>query len=347
MTNGTKSNGTANQIPEVFTTCLSSSDVDAASSLRQITEIARWSEEEGCTGILVYTDNRSLDPWLIAQVIIEQTAALCPLVAVQPVYMHPYSLAKMIASLAHLYRRRVYLNMVAGGFKNDLIALNDLTPHEKRYERLIEYTEIITRLLAGGAVTFEGEFYKVDKLKLTPPLPEDLMPGIFVSGSSEAGQEAARRMSAVAVEYPKPPKEYEGRCEEPSRKMGVRVGIIARSSEKEAWRIAHERFPEDRKGQLTHQLAMKRSDSQWHRQLSEREETCNNGNDPYWLVPFQNYKAFCPYLVGSYDRVAREVANYMRAGYGSFILDIPVSQAELNHINIVFGIAGKSHQLAQ
>ena len=339
MTHGIRSNGTANQIPEVFSTCLSSSDIDAASALRRIAEIARWSEEGGCRGILVYTDNRSLDPWLVAQVIMQHTAALCPLVAVQPVYMHPYSLAKMIASLAHLYRRRVYLNMVAGGFKNDLTALNDLTAHEKRYERLIEYTEIIKRLLAGGAVTFEGEFYKVDKLKLAPPLPEDLTPGIFVSGSSEAGQEAARRMSAVAVEYPKPPKEYEGWCAEPSRKMGIRVGIIARSAEEEAWRIAHERFPQDRKGQLAHALAMKTSDSQWHRQLSEREKAVNTENDPYWLVPFQNYEAFCPYLVGSYDRVAREVASYMRAGYRSFILDIPVSEAELNHINIVLRIA--------
>src|SRR5467141_3250044 len=230
---------------KIFSTCTPSALAQPRTCIRQLEEIARWSEDAGCEGMLVFTDNAQLDPWLVSQVIIEATERLCPLVAIQPAYMHPYSLAKMIASLAHLYRRRVYLNMVAGGFKNDLIALNDLTPHEKRYERLIEYTEIITRLLAGGAVTFEGEFYKVDKLKLTPPLPEDLMPGIFVSGSSEAGQEAARRMSAVAVEYPKPPKEYEGRCEEPSRRMGVRVGIIARSSEEEAWRIAHQRFPED------------------------------------------------------------------------------------------------------
>jgi alkanesulfonate monooxygenase len=334
-----------NQIPEVFTTCLSSTDVDAASSLRKIVEIAQWSEHQGCRGILVYTDNKSLDPWLVAQVIIEHTMTLCPLVAVQPIYMHPYSIAKMIASLAHLYRRRVYLNMVAGGFKNDLIALNDSTPHEKRYERLIEYTEIIKRLLAGGAVTSEGEFYKVDKLKLTPPVPEELMPGIFVSGSSDAGQEAARRMNAIAVEYPKPPKEYETSCADTSAQKGIRIGIIARSSEEEAWQIAHERFPEDRKGQLTHQLAMKSSDSQWHRQLSEREDASQAGDDTYWLVPFQNYKAFCPYLVGSYDRVAGEVANYMRAGYGSFILDIPVSEAELNHINTVFRVAEKALQL--
>src|SRR6266566_3812159 len=84
--------------------------------------------------MLIY--NSKLDPWLVSQIIIQNTRSLCPLVAVQPVYMHPYSVAKMLASFGYLYRRRLYLNMVAGGFKNDLIALNDTTPHDKRYQRL-------------------------------------------------------------------------------------------------------------------------------------------------------------------------------------------------------------------
>ena len=57
--------------------------------------------------------------------------------------MHPFTVAKTIASIGCLYGRQMYLNMVAGGFKNDLNALNDTTPHDKRYERLAEYTTII------------------------------------------------------------------------------------------------------------------------------------------------------------------------------------------------------------
>ena len=36
---------------------------------------------------------------------------------------------------------------------------------------------------------------------------------------------------------------------------------IAREDEETAWRVAHAPLPEDRKGQLAHQLAMKKSDS--------------------------------------------------------------------------------------
>ncbi len=322
---------------EVFSTCPNSSGAAPESYLKYVADVARWSEQNGCKGILVYTDNSMVDPWLVSQIIIENTAALCPLVAVQPAYMHPYTVAKMVASLGFLYGRQIYLNMVAGGFKNDLLALDDSTPHDKRYERLTEYTTIIRQLLAGPApVTFSGEFYKVDKLRMTPPLPAHLFPGIFVSGSSEAGLASAQAIGATAIRYPKPAKDYETEPLVDGVPSGIRVGIIARESSEEAWEIAHQRFSEDRKGQFTHQLAMKVSDSSWHKQLSEMAEETQTEQSPYWLVPFQNYKTMCPYLVGSYQRVGNELARYIAAGYHSFILDIPPNEEELHHINLTF-----------
>ena len=328
---------------EVFSTCPYSSAVERERFLPYVMDVARWSEQAGCRGILVYTDNSTVDPWLVSQIIIQSTEALCPLVAVQPVYMHPYSVAKMVASVGHLYGRRIYLNMVAGGFKNDLEALNDMTPHDRRYDRLIEYTAVIKELLASPlGVSYEGEFYKVDKLKMTPPLSPDLSPGIFVSGSSEAGLAASKAIGAVAIKYPKPVDEYEGVGVDEAVDSGVRVGIITRKDQDEAWRVAYERFPEDRKGQIAHQLALKVSDSTWHKQLSEMGEGAETQDNPYWLIPFKNYKTFCPYLVGSYNRVAEELARYIAVGYETFILDIPPNEEELHHIGVVFDLASKA-----
>jgi len=56
-------------------------------------------------------------------------------------------------------------------------------------------------------------------------------------------------------------------------------------------------------------------------------------------VPFENYKTFCPYLVGSYAAVAQAVAGYVNAGYRTFVLDVPASPEELSHIGRVFGLA--------
>src|SRR6266550_3066683 len=259
-------NDQAEVVLEIFSTCPQAADFDRHAYAQRVIDVARWSERHGCRGILVYSDNRQLDPWLVAHLILQHTQTLCPLVAVQPVYTHPYAVAKMVATLAHLYGRRVYLNMVAGGFKNDLTALHDGTPHDRRYDRLIEYTLIIRQLLEGtGPVSFDGDCYTVKGLHLTPAVPPELF-----------------------------------------------------------------------RGQLTHQLAMKVSDSIWHRQLAELAKTAASAEHPYWLVPFENYKTMCPYLVGSYERVGDELSRYMSVGYRSFILDIPPTQEELHHTNQAF-----------
>jgi alkanesulfonate monooxygenase len=329
---------------DVFTTTPPSNGADPATYLQRVTEIARWSEAAGCEGTLVYTDNSLLDPWLVSQAIIAGTERICPLVAIQPVYMHPYAAAKMVASLGFMYRRPIWLNIVAGGFRNDLTALGDDTPHDDRYERAKEYARVMLGLLAGDATTLAGRYYNVKNLCMAPPLPAELRPGVMISGSSPAGFAAARAIGAVPVKYPKPPGEE---VMEDTAGFGVRVGIIARETELEAWRVAHERFPEDRKGQIAHRVAMKVSDSRWHEQLSRTDVDGGQHGDgeqpnPYWLVPFQNYKTFCPYLVGAHEHIAELVAAYIRLGVRTFILDIPPSEDELWHTGIVLRAAAEA-----
>src|SRR5439155_21162436 len=90
---------------EVVSTCAQSSDGDPETYAQRVADVARWGEQAGCKGILEYADNRLLDPWLVSHIIIQNTTSLCPLVAVQPIYMHPYAVAKMVASLGLLHRR--------------------------------------------------------------------------------------------------------------------------------------------------------------------------------------------------------------------------------------------------
>jgi alkanesulfonate monooxygenase len=327
---------------DIFSTCPQSTTSDPKTYRRRVAEVARWSERVGCRGILVYTDNSLVDPWMVSQLILEHTSTLCPLVAVQPIYMHPYTAAKQVATLGFLYERRIYLNMLAGGFRNDLLALGDSTPHDDRYARTVEYTTIIRQLLENSSgVSFEGKYYRIQNLKMSPQLPRSLQPGILISGSSEAGMAAAHAIGATAVKYPLPPNEERGVGKDVAIPCGVRVGIVARPSAELAWQVALERFPETREGQLAHHLAMKVSDSAWHKQLSSRTADANGDDNPYWLGPFHNYQTFCPYLVGTYERVAREIAAYIGHGYRTFILDIPPSEEELDHIAIVFSEALK------
>ena len=332
-------NGSAGTL-ELFSTCPASSNTPREQYLDRVADVARWSERHGCRGMLVYSDNRQVDPWLVAQHVIHHTSELCPLVAVQPVYMHPYTVAKLVTSLAWLCGRRVYLNLVAGGFKNDLEALNDSTEHDRRYERLTDYATLIGRLLSGAAVTHQGAFYGATRLKLTPPVSTELLPGLFVSGSSAAGLAAARAIGATAIKYPRPPGEEES-AEEGVR-TGARIGIVAREDSEEAWRVARQHFPPDRRGQLTREMATRVSDSFWHRQIADAAGAGVGvgvgGADagPYWLEPFEHYQTMCPYLVGSYDEVAGLLARYLELGHEVFILDIPTAEDDLYHARTAF-----------
>ena len=326
-------------LPRIFSTCPQSRDVEPGTYKALVAEVSRWSEAAGCEGLLIYTDHGIVDPWLVAQLVVEATERLCPLVAVQPVYMHPYTVAKMVTSIASLHGRRVYLNLVAGGFRNDLTALGDAVEHDDRYSRLVEYTRIIKDLISGaGPVSIDGRFYAVQNLKLSPPVREDLWPGFMISGSSPAGDAAARALQAISVKYPQPALDEQAHT--PGRnELGMRIGIVTRADGVEAWEVAHARFPEDRAGQITHGLAMRVSDSDWHHQLSELAVASARRQDPYWLGPFQNYQTFCPYLVGAHDVVAAELRRYIELGFGIFILDIPRCQGDLENVRTVFELA--------
>ena len=147
----------------------------------------------------------------------------------------------------------------------------------------------------------------------------------MVSGSSAAGREVAREIGAIAVRYPEPAdrgRRSPGTAT--ARPSGIRIGIIARDgSGRGAWRVAHERFPADRKGQIAHALAHETSPTRSGTISSRRSIRDEPDDDPYWLHPFQNYQTFCPYLVGSYERVAQEVAPLPRRRRVDVILDVP------------------------
>ncbi len=302
---------------------------------KHVLNTAKWSEDNGYEGTLIYANNSLADGWHIAQTILEHTEKLKPLVAVNPIYVRPYTLAKRVATLAFMYNRRVDINWIAGGFKGDLVSLHEDTPHDERYDRLVDYAKLINGLLTNkGAYTHDGKYYKVTNVRMRPQISPELIPLELISGTSEAGLAAAKQLGATKVKYAKPLSEYEGVSPDENFNLGVRFGIIARDTSEQAWEIANERFPDDMKGKMAHTMATKASDSSWHKELSNLEK--REGQEVYWLKPFHTYKTFCPYLVGSHKEVAEELAGYVKLGHTSIILDIMNEQDDFTNCRIVF-----------
>ncbi len=321
---------------DLYTTIPGSIIQERFQFLQELKRICTQSERYGCKGILVYSDNSLADPWVISTVILDQTRKLIPMIALQPAYMHPYTVAKKISTIALIYGRRIALNLVAGGYTNDLKALNDPSKHDERYERLTEYTEIIQQLLTSKVgVTYEGKHYQIKNLKLKPEMPENLQPLYYLSGSSSAAKETSARLGVPGIQYPEPVDTY-SQVNGESEIEGIRIGILARHSHEKAWNDARKRFPETRNGKMMHQLAKNASDSHWHEKLSNHDGDSKQEESVYWLGPFKHYHTFCPYLVGDYQEVAKELLEYLKAGCSTCIIDTPVSELELHSTVQVF-----------
>jgi alkanesulfonate monooxygenase len=330
----------------VYATAPSSNDCTPAEFRRRLLEVARWAEAARCRGLLVYTDNTLVDPWAAAQTMIANTAELVPMVAVQPVYMHPFSVARMISSIGFLHGRQVDLNLVTGGFNGDLRALGCALEHDERYRRLIEYGRIVTRLLtADRPVTHTGEHYRLVAASVSPPLAAELMPRLFVAGSSPACVAANEDLGAVRLAYPRWIGDY-GADALALRGTGIRVGIIARETSEAAWRVANQRFPSDRDGERLHDVAARLVESRWHRRLSADAQRASAPRGAYWLYPFRAYRTFCPYLVGDHEEVGELLSRYLELGVTTLILDVPAELDDLFHAGIAVDLAAQRCRVA-
>jgi alkanesulfonate monooxygenase len=302
--------------------------------LRKLLQTARWAEDAGYRGALMYSDSTCIDVWMAAQAAIVNTATFVPLVAVQPIDMTPFALARAVSSLAHLYGRGVDLNFVSGGFSRDLAAQGDALAHDARYDRLTEYVTILRLLLGGGQVSYAGQYYTVRRARLTAPVPGDLLPTAYVSGSSAASLQTGESLGLGQLSAPLLPRDN---ASPDLRKnkfgAGISIGIIARDDSSEAWRIARKRFPADPEGAVRMKLLLSASVSSWQPQLAA-VPIADEGEGAYWLVPFRYYHSFAPYLVGSHDEVAQALATYLTGGIRTFIVDIPQEPDDLHHARI-------------
>jgi alkanesulfonate monooxygenase len=295
---------------------------------QRIGEVAGWAEDAGLRGMLLYTDNISLDPWAVAHLIIRSTKRLVPLIAVNPMYMHPFIVAQMAGSLAFLHERGVDLNLVTGGFLRQHREMGGKLDHDERYDRLAEFGEIISRLLTKDEpLAFDGRYYTQNGITLVPPLEPRMAPRIYVSGASEACVRTQHALGATRLTYPRELGTYVGAA--PLANCGLRLGIIARDSAEEAWRVAHDRFPVDLEGEELHDLATELVESEWHLSLSADALRDAKPMGNYWLYPFRAYHTFCPYFVGTYGEVSALLARYLRLGVSALILDSPSEADDL------------------
>ena len=300
---------------------------DPGTYVGELMPVARFADSNAFEGILLFEGNDVfVEPWAMAQHIMAATARTSPLIAVNPVYMHPFTAAKFVSSLAQLHGRKVYLNMITGTAVSDLHGLGDDQSHADRYVRLGEFVALMRQLLTSPRpVNFEGRFYRTRNLQLRPRLPRELMPEFLIAGQSGAAQRVAKETGCIKMQML--PPDLDRGLDAP----GMNFGIFAREGRDEARQAAKLRFrdnPDDRELLV---LTMENTDSVWKRHLyaGQNAELQDNG---YWLLPFLTFQADCPYLVGSYEEIGAKLKAFAAKGLTTVMLDMVADEAEMQHV---------------
>ncbi|GGA81151.1 LLM class flavin-dependent oxidoreductase [Puia dinghuensis] len=318
---------------KLFTVLYRSDDIQSY-GYTDMKEMIRLSEEFKFTGLLLFESNRgNLDPWVFAQIVLGSTKELCPFVAVNPIYMHPFSVAKKILCLSKLYERKIYVNFISGTSKGDLFALGDTLDREQRYDRLEEYIYIVDSLLRlRKPVTFTGTFYTVNSLMLSDSLPADLLPEYFIAGSSVEASELNQKFSSTSFFMAKEPDLQDNPATIQSlQKRGVHFGLITRPVEIDAMNMLNEIFKDDGSGEDMLNYSMSNTDSVWKKEMFENSK--NVSGKTYSLAPFKNFKADCPYFVGDYDQIGNVIVKYVVSGVSALVVEIPGGQEEFMHVH--------------
>ena len=164
------------------------------------------------------------------------TAVTCP-----SLRYHPAIVAQFAATLGVLSEGRFTLGLGAGENLNEhVIGAGWPAPHA-RQAMLAEAVEIITRLWQGHELSFEGEYFEVDRAKLWD-LPEQAPQLAIAAGGPKAAQLAAAKGAGLFATEPRPELVERYAADGGKGPRFAEVALSWARTQAEAVRVAHERF---------------------------------------------------------------------------------------------------------
>ena len=166
----------------------------------------------------------------------------------RPGLQEPAAAARMAATLDRISDGRLLINVVTGGDPVELKGDGVFLDHDERYAVTDEFLHIWRGLLAGETVTFRGQPPRDrGRQAAVPAGAEALSAALFrrlVAGRHRGRGRACRRLSHLGRAARRRRREDRRRRERPRRaravrsRFGIRLHVIVREREEDAWRAA-------------------------------------------------------------------------------------------------------------
>lgn len=335
---------------------LGTSDFGRAPTNAYLREIAVSADRLGYDGMLIPTGASCLDPWVVAASLVPVTRRIKLLVALRTSLGGPTGGARQAATLDAALEGRLLLNVVPGGDAAELAAEGAFLAHDERYAAADEYLTVWKRLMAGETVDFDGRHVKVKGARNFFPPAQRPHPPLYFGGSSEAAHDLAAQHVDAYLTWGEPPAavgqkiaDVRARAARHGRtvRFGVRLHVIARETEAEAWAEADRlisRLSDEDIAAAQENFA--RMDS-----VGQSRMAALHGGRRDRLVVGPNLWAGVGLvrggagtaLVGSAEQVAERLAEYRALGVDTFVLSgYPHLEEAIRFAELVFPLIGKA-----
>ena len=242
--------------------------------------------------------------------------------------MHPIMLARTVATLDHMLKGRLTLNVISSDFPGQK------EPSAYRYQRSREVVQILKQAWTQDEINFNGKIYNFDGVSTEParPYQQNGGPLLYFGGYSPDAIELCAEHCDVYLMWPESKEDLanrmlavNARAEAHGRTIdyGLRVHMIVRDTEAEAREFARELVSklDDDTGSAIRDRALDSGSLGVSRQARNRDFADMEGFiEPHLWTGVGRARSGCgAALVGSVDQVLSEIESYQKMGIRSFI----------------------------
>jgi alkanesulfonate monooxygenase len=307
--------------------------------LGYLQQVASAVDNLGFYGALLPTGRSCEDAWVTASFLAANTKRMRFLVAVRPGLVSPTLAARMAATFDRLSNGRILINVVTGGDPVELAGDGLFVDHDTRYKVTDEFLAIWRSVLANKTeVNFEGEQLQVRGAKVLFPAVQNPYPALYFGGSSDGAIDVAAKHVDYYLTWGEPPDQVKEKLAKARNyayakygrtlKFGIRLHLIVRESEDEAWRDAERLISQvtDKTVALAQQT-MARQDSVGQQRMLALQKLAGPTRSRKDLEISPNLWAGVGLvrsgagtaLVGSVENVVKRMKEYAELGIDTFI----------------------------
>ncbi len=268
------------------------------------------------------------DTMTFAAAVAPLTQQINLLTAIRCGEMHPPMLGRAIATLDHILKGRLTINIISSNLPG-----TDLSS-EARYQRSREVIEILKQGWTQDYIDFKGEFYNI-QLDNTDPVKtyqQNGGPLLYFGGYSPPGVDLCAEHCDVYLMWPETEEKLQGLMQNMSDKaagygrkvdFGLRIHVIVRETEAEAKAAASRlmSFVDDKRGEEIRLRALDGKSYGVSRQTAMRDLADDDGfvEDQLWTGIGRARSGCGGAIVGTPDQVLAKIQRYMDMGIRSFI----------------------------